>query len=46
MVDWPAVLNAALKSPIAEQGFIVEIETEEPLEGLRRSIGFLRTVAI
>jgi sugar phosphate isomerase/epimerase len=44
MVDWPALFNAAMKSDIAEHGFIVEIETEEPLEGMRRSIGFLRTV--
>jgi hypothetical protein len=35
-----------LKSEIADYGFIVEIETEEPLEGLRRSIQFLRTVAV
>ena len=46
MIDWPALLNAALKSDIADHGFIVEIETEEPLEGLRRSIEFLRTVTI
>jgi sugar phosphate isomerase/epimerase len=44
MIDWPALLNAALKSDIADHGFIVEIETEEPLEGLRRSIEFLRSV--
>jgi sugar phosphate isomerase/epimerase len=46
MIDWPAVLRAALQSDIAEHGLIVEIETEEPLEGLRRSIGFLRSVTI
>jgi sugar phosphate isomerase/epimerase len=46
MIDWPAAINAALKSPIADTGFIVEIQTEEPLEGLRRSIAFLRTVTI
>jgi sugar phosphate isomerase/epimerase len=46
MIDWPALFNAATKSDIAEHGFIVEIETEEPLEGLRRSIAFLRTVEI
>jgi len=46
MIDWPMVLRAALKSDIADHGFIVEIETEEPLEGLRRSIEFLRSVEI
>ncbi|NIM51476.1 MAG: TIM barrel protein [Gemmatimonadales bacterium] len=46
MIDWPALLQAALQSDIADHGFIVEIETEEPLEGLRRSIEFLRTVTI
>jgi sugar phosphate isomerase/epimerase len=46
MMDWPALLNAALQSEIVDHGFIVEIETEEPLEGLRRSIEFLRTVTI
>jgi sugar phosphate isomerase/epimerase len=46
MIDWPAVFHAAMKSDIAEYGFIVEIETEEPLEGMRKSIKFLRTVEI
>jgi sugar phosphate isomerase/epimerase len=46
MIDWPALFKAALKSDIADHGFIVEIETEEPLEGLRRSINFLKTVEI
>jgi len=46
MIDWPALLQAALQSDIVDHGFIVEIETEEPLEGLRRSIEFLRTVTI
>jgi sugar phosphate isomerase/epimerase len=44
MIDWPVLLKAALKSDIADHGFIVEIETEEPLEGVRRSIEFLKTV--
>ena len=44
MIDWAALLKAALKSDIADHGFIVEIETEEPLEGLRRSIDYLKTV--
>ena len=44
MVDWAACINAAKKSPLAEHGFIVEIETEEPLEGLRRSIEYLKAV--
>jgi sugar phosphate isomerase/epimerase len=46
MIDWPALLQAAMKSDIADHGFIVEIETEEPLEGLRRSIDFLKKVEI
>ncbi len=46
MIDWPAMLRAAMQSPIAGHGFIVEIETEEPLEGLRRSIAFLRTLPV
>lgn len=46
MIDWPVLLRAALKSEIADHGFIVEIETEEPLDGLRRSIEFLRTVRV
>ncbi|UCG89093.1 MAG: TIM barrel protein [Gemmatimonadota bacterium] len=46
MIDWPVLLKAALQSDIADYGFIVEIETEEPLEGMRRSIEFLRTVEI
>jgi sugar phosphate isomerase/epimerase len=46
MIDWPALLRAALQSQIAEHGFIVEIETEEPLEGLSRSIEYLRTVEV
>jgi len=46
MIDWPVLLKAALKSDIADHGFIVEIETEEPLEGLRRSVEFLKAVKI
>jgi sugar phosphate isomerase/epimerase len=46
IIDWPVLLKAALKSPITDHGFIVEIETEEPFEGLRKSIDFLRTVKI
>jgi len=46
MIDWPVLLQTALQSDIADHGFIVEIETEEPLEGLRRSIQFLRTVEL
>ncbi len=46
MIDWPALLKAALMSDIADHGFIIEIETEEPLEGLRRSINFLKTVEV
>lgn len=46
IIDWPKLLKAALKSPITDHGFIVEIETEEPFEGLRRSIDFLRLVEL
>ena len=46
MIDWPALFGAALKSPITDHGLIVEIETEEPFEGLRKSIDFLKTVEI
>ena len=46
VVDWAAALKAAMMSDIADHGFIIEIETEEPLEGLRRSIDYLKTVAV
>ncbi len=46
MIDWPALLRAAAKSPISEHGYIVEIETAEPLEGLKRSIKFLKSVQV
>lgn len=46
MIDWPALLKAAMKSDMADHGFIVEIETDEPLEGLKRSIEFLKKVTI
>ena len=46
IIDWPALLTAALKSPIGDHGWIVEIETAEPFEGLRRSIDFLKTVEV
>jgi sugar phosphate isomerase/epimerase len=46
MIDWPALVRAAMRSDIAEHGFIVEIETEAPLEGLRKSVEFLRTLRV
>ena len=46
MIDWSEVLTAAMKSDIADHGYIIEIETEEPLEGLRRSIDYLKTVEV
>ncbi len=46
MVDWSEALAAAMKSDIADYGYIIEIETEEPLEGLRRSINYLKTVEV
>jgi sugar phosphate isomerase/epimerase len=46
MIDWAPVFRAAMKSPIDDHGYCIEIETEEPLEGLRRSIDFLKTLHI
>ena len=46
MIDWAAHLKAAMKSKIAEHGFIVEIETETPLDGLERSISYLKKLKI
>ncbi|MEZ4698753.1 MAG: sugar phosphate isomerase/epimerase family protein [Rhodothermales bacterium] len=46
MIEWPELLRAAMKSPMADHGYIVELETEEPLEGLRRSIKFLKQVEV
>ncbi len=46
MIDWSEALKAAMMSDIADHGFIVEIETEEPLEGLRRSVNYLKTVPV
>lgn len=46
MVDWAEALRAARKSDIADYGYIIEIETEEPLEGLRRSIAYLENLQV
>ena len=46
IIDWPALFKAAFKSPITDHGLIVEIETGDPLDGLRRSIGFLGRLKI
>lgn len=46
IVDWSACLKAAMMSNIADHGYIVEIETDEAFEGLRRSIAYLKTVAV
>ena len=46
MIDWATVLQAAMQSDIADHGYIIEIETEEPLEGLRRSIAYLNALAL
>lgn len=46
MIDWPATFRAAMKSPIEDHGYVVEIETEEPLEGLRRSIAYFKTLQV
>lgn len=46
MIDWSTVLKAAMKSDIADHGFIVEIETADAFEGLRRSIDYLKTVSV
>ena len=46
MIDWPAVLRAAMKSDIADHGFIIEMETRDPLEDLRKSISHLKSVSV
>lgn len=46
MIDWSATLRAAMKSDITDYGYVIEIETEEPLEGLRRSIDYLKTLQL
>lgn len=46
MIDWAASIKAAQKSDLAKYAYIVEIETDEPLEGLRRSIDYLKTVEV
>lgn len=46
MVDWSALLRASLKSDMADHGFIIEMETSEPLEDLRKSIAHLKSVSV
>lgn len=46
MIDWPAVLSAAMESEIADFGFIIEMETRNPLEDLGKSIAYLKTVPV
>jgi hypothetical protein len=46
MVDWAELLRASLKSDMADHGFIIEMETQEPLEDLRKSIAHLRSVTV
>jgi sugar phosphate isomerase/epimerase len=48
-IDWQKSLTAALKSPISDHGMIIEIESEppdDPFEGLKRSIAYLRDLAL
>jgi sugar phosphate isomerase/epimerase len=46
MVDWAELLRASLKSDMVDHGFIIEMETQEPLEDLRKSIAHLRSVTV
>ncbi len=46
IVDWSACLKAAMQSDIADHGFIIEIETDQPLDGLKRSIKYLKSVKV
>jgi sugar phosphate isomerase/epimerase len=46
MIDWAAVLRAAMKSDMADHGFIIEMETEKPLDDLRKSIAHLNSVSL
>jgi sugar phosphate isomerase/epimerase len=46
IIDWPRLLTTARKSDIADFGLIVEIETEEPLEGLVRSYAYLSELEV
>lgn len=46
MIDWAALLKAAMKSDVADYGFIIEMETKNPIEDLRKSIAYLKTVPV
>lgn len=46
IIDWPRLIKTAQQSDIAPWGYIVEIETEEPFEGLVRSHAFLNKLTV
>lgn len=46
VIDWKKLMATARKSDLAEHGLIVEIETDEPFEGLVRSYSYLRALEV
>lgn len=46
IIDWKRLVEVARKSDIAEHGYIVEIETDEPFEGLVRSYDYLSKLEV
>jgi sugar phosphate isomerase/epimerase len=46
MIDWSIVMEAALMSDIADHGFVVEMESEQPWDDLETSLQNLRSMKI
>lgn len=46
IIDWPALFKAARMSDIDELGYIVEVGTEEPYEGVTKSFDYLRELKL
>jgi sugar phosphate isomerase/epimerase len=46
IIDWKKLITTARKSDIADHGLIVEIETDEPFEGLVRSYAYLKDLEV
>ena len=46
VIDWQKLIAAANKSDLADFGLIVEIETDEPFEGLVRSYDYLSKLEV
>lgn len=40
-IDWPALFEAARKSDIADYGYIVEVGSEDPFQGVTESYAYL-----